>query len=96
MTEHAREMHEHSLIAHEEERDGGKFSRREKEILIALGDQALTDREILTRTAHQDMNAIRPRVTELIKRGTLAEIGSKTDQKTGKRVRIVARRPAGA
>ena len=93
MSEHAsHEMHQHSLDAHEEERAAGKLSKRCQLISDVLGWERLTDREILERTPYRDMNAIRPRVTEMIQAGILEEVGEKRDKLTGKMVRVVARR----
>ena len=95
MSEHIQhEMHENSLLAHREERDAGKFSKRYKLVLDILANHQFSDRDIRERTPYQDMNAIRPRVTELIHMGILRECGSKVDPQTGKRVRIVERAPA--
>lgn len=48
-----------------------------------------TDRHVMTALGFTDMNAVRPRITELIKAGLLVECGETIDYVTGKRVRLV-------
>lgn len=47
----------------------------------------LTDRECAERLGFTDLNAVRPRITELIHAGEMAEIGNVKDHITGKTVR---------
>ena len=81
-------IHPHSLQAYHE----GKrhlFSERENEILNALERLGpSTDRRIRTALGYEDLNAVRPRITELHQKGVLQETGSAVDAVTGKRVRI--------
>lgn len=71
------------------------FPQRSQMILRALQQLARgTDREILDRLGMADMNAVRPRITELIKLGVLEETGDRIDPLTGKRVRVVRIVPA--
>ena len=84
-----RTVHPNSLAAYHQGNTAA-FTRREQEILGALalrGSQ--TDREIRDALGFPDMNAVRPRITELIERGVLAECGRITDACTGKTVRKV-------
>ncbi len=53
----------------------------------------LSDREVMRRMGLTDMNACRPRCTELIDAGLLEECGSTIDRETSKRVRLC--RPCG-
>ena len=86
-------MHENSLLAFEEQREAGHLSARQAEIYNAMFYlQTATDRQIMEHLKYTDMNAVRPRVTELVKQGKLFEAGSRLDSVTGKRVRIVAMR----
>ena len=83
-------MHANSLIAYYEERR--KFNKREKLVYgqLAFGG-AQTDRQIKDAVFHVngDMNLVRPRVSDLIKRGWIIEVGKTKDTVTGKAVRIV-------
>ena len=67
----------------------GLFSKRELEILQAFEHigQA-TDRAILDWCNYTDMNAVRPRITELISSGLLEERGSTICPVTHKSVSI--------
>ena len=86
-----RATHENSLLAYLEGKEG-QFSKRQDEILriLAIMPQA-TDRQLLELTHYSDLNAIRPRVTELVQLGALEEVGSTKCLVTGKRVRLVGR-----
>lgn len=92
-TTQRRSMHVNSLAAY----DSGRrelFSARELAILDFLksnpfGNVPRTDREIMKGLGFSDMNSVRPRITELIKDGVLAEEGSVEDETTGKWVRLV-------
>lgn len=84
----SRTMHANSLDAYY---DGelGAFTKRQREILKAFGQRAtLTDRECLTALGYSDMNAVRPRITELIDSGVLVEVGETKCPATKKTVRI--------
>ena len=48
-----------------------------------------TDREIMQGCGYKDMNAVRPRITELIKRGFLEECGDIKDPLTKRKVRLI-------
>jgi len=63
---------------------------RERKVLDWLDQHGpATDRQIVTGLGFTDMNAIRPRVTELIGRGLVREVGNRRDEVTGVTVRIV-------
>lgn len=84
-------MHAHSLAAY----DALDLSRREREALDALdalGGRA-TDRQIARQMGSQDMNISRPRISQLINKGILCEVGEMEDPETGRMVRIVGRAP---
>jgi len=49
----------------------------------------MTDREVAEALLFDDMNAVRPRITELVQAGSLVEVGSKQDTETGRTVRLV-------
>lgn len=90
----AHAMHAHSLAAYREERPA--LSKRAAEVLeVVWAFGPLTDREIVDTLGYRDMNACRPRVTELIEAGVLVEHDSVRCPVTGKRVRRVTVRRAG-
>lgn len=49
----------------------------------------ITDRDVKDVLGFADMNAVRPRITELIESGVLRECGRVKDAVTGKMVRVV-------
>ena len=56
---------------------------------FGMGTSSATDREIMQALGYKDMNAVRPRITELIKRGFLEECGSMRDPGTKRIVRLI-------
>ncbi len=89
-------MHPNSLEAYAEERP--KLDKRSQLIydVIRYRPIASTDREVAELLCFTDMNSVRPRISELVKRGLLAECGSTKDKTTGKTVRCVrAKEPNG-
>lgn len=63
---------------------------REALILYAyrLAGRPMTDRDVATALGFNDMNAVRPRCTDLIDRGLLREVGEIRCQVTGITVRV--------
>ncbi len=70
---------------------GLNVSPRQCAVLEALSGigRAATDREVVAAMGKQDMNAARPRLTELVQEGVLVEVGDVIDAATGKSVRRV-------
>lgn len=60
-------------------------------ILAALGDEELTARELLSRIGFNDMNFVRPRLTELMQAGKVETVGKKYDPETERNVTIFRR-----
>jgi hypothetical protein len=87
-------MHINSLNTYQEEM--ARLSKRAKMILSWLLTKhaqdlmPLTDREIKDGMRFTEMNMVRPRITEMIKKGLLIECGSTTCRTTGKTVRLIA------
>jgi len=84
-------IHPHSIEA--KTGQNGKFGKRERKIykcLMACG-RPMTDREVRDRLFGPlaDMNAVRPRITELRDKGWIREVGAKRDAMTRKKVRLV-------
>jgi len=87
-------IHENSIASFDENDRELIFSNREREVIAAFEDiGAETDRSILAYLRYTDMNAVRPRITELINKGVLREVGSVICPVTKKRVRVCAITP---
>lgn len=86
-------IHQNSHKAYESIID--RLSGRHKEIWDAFaseGNQALlTDRQVKNILGLEDMNSVRPRITEMIKKGVLMEESNTKCPITGKTVRICRR-----
>jgi len=89
-------MHANSLEAYHAGRTD-LFTRREKEILGVLTKLAhATDRQVRDALGFADMNAVRPRITELIEAGLLQHVADEHDPATNRTVRVVAICPRSA
>ena len=64
---------------------------RQAKILEVLGNKEMTSREIATLLGYTDMNAVRPRITELVAMGKIATCGAVTDPVTGRPVAVYRR-----
>lgn len=82
-------MHENSTQAYHEEKP--KLSAREQEILdwMERWKNPASDRTLKSRMGYDDMNMVRPRVTELVDKGLLKEVDKIKCSTTGKTVRLV-------
>lgn len=91
MTMVKRRTHPHSSAAIDGERRRGKVASRCEQILACIRDhgQAMIDREVRNVLRLDDMNSVRPRITELIDAGRLVECGQVRCPATGKQVRLV-------
>jgi hypothetical protein len=81
-------MHEHSLWSHA----AVDLSGRAAEVCAVLRrrGEAMTDREVCTALGSQDLNHVRPSISQLINDdGVLAEVGKVTCPTTGRTVRKV-------
>ena len=59
---------------------------RKRDILTILGDREMSARMIAWRLGYTDMNAVRPRLTEMTKEGFVEVCGTVIDNVTGRRV----------
>ncbi len=94
MTHLSHTMHENSLEAYRSEEP--KLSRRALAILTWITEHGpRTDRQVAQGMGFgNDMNAVRPRISELIESGKLMEVTSRKCPDTRKTVRVVdLRRP---
>lgn len=95
MSAHAtHEMHPNSERAYAEGME--QMSRRARECYAVLMQSyhPMTDRQVLEALGYGDMNAVRPRISELVDQEWVHEVGSTVDHVTGKTVRLLAARPA--
>jgi hypothetical protein len=81
-------MHTNSILSYHQITN---LSERYKRILEIYQNSPLplTDRDILIQLGANDMNYCRPRISELIDKGLLREVGDCKDRLTGKTVRLV-------
>ncbi|MCY3021499.1 MAG: hypothetical protein NTW87_20995 [Planctomycetota bacterium] len=82
-------MHQNSLAAY---RQGTReLSTRAAQIMAwVLTNGPHTDREVAAGLGFHDLNAVRPRITELVAAGLLCELRNAKDDLTGKTVRVVS------
>jgi hypothetical protein len=84
-------IHPNSIAALRQEQAFSCPQKRETLILESAkswpGIGTFTDREMMQYLKLPDMNAVRPRITEMVERGLLVECQSVIDSVTGKRVR---------
>lgn len=80
-------IHQNSLLAHKQLKKNGAHNR----ILQALHitGRPMTDREIKDFLRAGDMNAVRPRITELVGMNRVKECGTVKDHETRRKVRLV-------
>jgi hypothetical protein len=81
-------MHKNSRAAYAAEQE--TMGRRALACLEAVRELGYaTDRQVRDHLAMHDMNAVRPRLTELVQAGWLAECGEVLDFATHKQVRVL-------
>jgi hypothetical protein len=83
-------VHRNSLAAYETGRID-RFPQRARNILALFERKRIpmTDRAVMIGLGHFDMNAVRPRITELVEAGVLIEVSTTIDPETKKTVRVV-------
>jgi predicted HTH transcriptional regulator len=83
-------IHDNSKRSLEEEKNSGRLSKRASEILECIEHlEECTDRQIKLHLGYQEMNHVRPRITELIQAGKVVECGTTVCAYTRKTVRKV-------
>lgn len=80
-------MHKNSVEAYFE--TSSVRAKRAKKVLGVYGSERLTDRQVMQRLGYVEINAVQPRITELIEAGALKEYGKAKDPTTHRTVRIV-------
>lgn len=88
--------HPNSTAALAQEKDKKRLSRRCRMILSEASkrDSEFSDRQMRQWLGLSDMNAVRPRITELVQDGFLVECGTTIDTTSRKRVRLCRRATA--
>ena len=83
-------MHINSIEAYYQE--VSKLTGRRADVYrtVKARGTPVTDREVMALLGFRDMNAVRPRISELVKHGLLRECDSTPCPVTGKKVRRVA------
>lgn len=61
---------------------------RQLVIMEILGTRQMTAREIADELGYEDLNAVKPRLTELLYKDAIRTCGKKKDYKTGRTVAI--------
>jgi hypothetical protein len=80
--------HTHSLMVYHGR--AGVWHGRRAAILRDIEDNGpATPRQIRDRLGFQDMNAVQPRITELIAAGEIVEMDGAVSPETGARMRVV-------
>lgn len=87
-------IHVNSLRSFSESQDCLGRRARECYGVLAQSLRPMTDREVMRALGYQDMNAVRPRLTELLDDLWLEEVGTTEDELTGKQVRLLRAVPA--
>ncbi len=83
-------MHKNSLKTYGEERYNlNARSSKIYEFLRSTPHNSNTDRQIMERLGFNEPNQVRPRITELIKKGLVFECGSTKCPVTNKTVRLI-------
>lgn len=62
--------------------------KRCRAILEAMGHEELTARQIAGKLGFKDLNAVKPRLSEMVQRGNLVVVGKTKDYKTGRSVSV--------
>lgn len=85
-------VHANSRAAYHE--SGEQFTERERVVIAAVRRMGHgTDKQIAAAAGFPHKSAVQPRISELLKRGVLAEYGNAKDPDTGKTVRVVCVKP---
>jgi predicted HTH transcriptional regulator len=81
-------IHQNSLAAYHAEES--RLSKRAEAVFSWIQQNGPhTDRDVMRGMGFKEPNAVRPRITELIDAGRLAELRSVRCPETGKTVRVV-------
>lgn len=81
-------MHKNSILTYDE-LESYLSGRRGQVYNYLVANGEATDRQIKEGLGYDDMNMVRPRVTELVQFGIVVECGDTVDKRTSRPVRIV-------
>lgn len=83
-----------SSITEENRRDAyeSRPSRRQNIILFILGDREMTARQIANEMGFTDLNAVKPRLTELRDAEKIEAVAKTVDPVTGRKVAVYKRK----
>lgn len=89
------ETHINSLAAWHAGERSGFFNERELEILDVMhaSRMSLRDREVMERCGYTELAKVQPRLSDLVKKGVLREIGRQKCPLSGKFVRLTSIAP---
>jgi predicted transcriptional regulator len=83
-------IHPNSIESYRAGNKSGELNERAALVLGVIRQLGeCTDREIKDKLGFKEMNAVRPRITELKKAGYIEECDKKKDELTGKTVRVL-------
>lgn len=87
-------IHTNSIQSYHTQRN--RLNTRAAQVYKAFSDfpEGATDREIMSAMGFHEPNSVRPRITELIEKGYLVEIGNRICPVSGRKVRVCRRWPA--
>lgn len=81
-------MHKNSIEAYSHGNESGELSKRATLVLGKIRQLGVcTDKEVMRALGFSDPNAVRPRITEMLKSGVLEEVGDVTDPDTNRPAR---------
>jgi len=85
-----------SIISEQCQMESYQFVKADRQkrismILRALGETEMTAREIAYKLKFSDLNAVKPRLTELVQEGILEVSGKKFDELTKRKVSVYRR-----
>lgn len=85
-----------SIISEQCQMESYQFVKADRQkrismILRALGEAEMTAREIAYKLGFSDLNAVKPRLTELVQEGILEASGKKLDELTKRKVSVYRR-----
>lgn len=85
----ASNVHDNSIQTfYETEQDREKRRAEVFEVYVKAG-RSMTDREVCKALGYNDLNAVRPRCSELVDEGLLIEVGKTRCPITNRRVRLM-------
>lgn len=61
---------------------------RSRQILYTLGNRTMTARQLAYEMGFSDLNAVKPRLTEMQEQGRIKAVGKTTDTLTGRTVAV--------